>query len=110
MRNDRIINILLMLTISFFAAFTVGLNKYAIKISNDISVNKLVILSEILIHGISGLLIGLMFTKFIDDIYILCAVSGAGGMIGQKLLYAVVKNFMNSIASLDIDKDIEKDE
>lgn len=90
-----------MLAISFFAAFSVGLNKYAIDLYNGKTNTRLLIGSEIFIHGISGLLIGLIFTKFISDIYILCAVSGIGGMIGQKLLYFVARNFISSIISMN---------
>lgn len=100
-QNNKFIDILLMIIISFFAAFTIGLNKYAISLEKGKTPSKLLTVSEILVHGISGFLIGLIFTKFISDPYILCAISGIGGMIGQKLLYTVAKNFIISIMKLD---------
>ena len=103
-QNNKILDIFLMIVVSFFAAFTVGFNKYAIDISSGKSANKLLVMSEILIHGISGLLIGLVFTKFVSDTYILCAISGIGGMIGQKLLHVVAKNFIASIMSIESEK------
>lgn len=99
--RNKFIDILLMLTISFFSAFSIGLNKYAVSIDKDDKMSRLLLISEILIHGLSGLFIGLIFTKFISDIYILCAMSGIGGMLGQKLLYNVAKNFMAAVMSLD---------
>lgn len=101
MRGDKLFIILLMILISFFSAFTVGLNKYAIQVYRDkIQVSRMIIISEIMVHGLSGLLIGLVSTRFISDVYTLCAVSGIGGMVGRKLLYVVANNLIASITNI----------
>lgn len=102
-----------MILISFFSAFTVGLNKYATQARRDkVKIDRLIIVSEIMVHGVSGFIIGLVSTKVVTDPYILCAVSGIGGMIGRKLLYVVANNFIGSIMSVkDLDtKKIDEDE
>lgn len=95
------ITILLMITTSFFSAFAVCLNKYAI-ISNSSKepISKILILSEVLIYGLSGFFIGLIATQYTDAIYMLIAISGSGGMIGQKLLYAVIKGVLPSLLNM----------
>lgn len=109
MRDSGLYNVLLMITVSFFAAFAIGLNKYASHLSTDKPLDKLLIISEILIHGISGLLIGLICTKFVSDMYLLSAISGVGGMAGQKLLYILARNVIKNISNIDVDKGLGDD-
>ena len=73
-------------------------------------VNKLLILSEILICGLSGFFIGLLSTQYTDSTYILVAISGSGGMIGRKLLFIVVKNIFAGFLNISSVKDVDNDD
>lgn len=107
MRDNGAYNVLLMIIASFFAAFTIGLNKYASHLSTNKPLDKLLIISEILVHGVSGLLIGLVCTKFVSDAYILSAISGVGGMAGQKLLYVLARNVIRNLSKIDVKEGFE---
>lgn len=106
----NIIKILLMLTTSFFSAFAVGLNKYAtISTSTKEPINKLLLLSEVLVYGLSGFFMGLISLQYTDNIYMVIAISGSGGMIGKKLLFAVIKSIIFGILNMSETEDKNED-
>ena len=106
---NTVIKILLILTTSFFSAFAVGLNKYVtISASTKEPINKLLLLSEVLVYGLSGFFMGLLSLQHTDNIYMVIVISGSGGMIGQKLLFAVIKSIIFGILNMSETEDKDK--
>lgn len=81
---------LLMLISAFFSGFAVGLNNKANKKGRTF----LQFTSEVLIHGVSGSIVGALSTIYVDDIVIICAIAAIGGMFGQQLIRAIANRFL----------------
>lgn len=82
MRTEEI---LLMLLSAFFTGFAVGLN-------NKASTRRqrfIRFASDVLMHGISGAILGALSTLYFDDLLIICAIAAIGGMFGQQLIRAI---------------------
>jgi uncharacterized membrane protein len=77
--------VLLMLLSSFFVGFTVGINNKATK-KNQKFIH---FASDVLMHGVSGAIMGALSTLYFDDLLIVCAIAAIGGMFGQQLIRAV---------------------
>jgi len=71
-------------------------------------------ISEILLHGFSGWLIGIAATRFTDDLAIITVVSGVGGLFGFTILKTLVRLaivYGASLKNVKVDlKDIVLDE
>lgn len=77
--------ILLMLLSAFFTGFAVGLN-------NKASTRRqrfIRFASDVLMHGISGAILGALSTLYFDDLLIICAIAAIGGMFGQQLIRSI---------------------
>ena len=83
-------DILLMLVSAFFSGFSVGLSETANKKGRTF----LQFASEVLIHGVSGSILGALSTIYVDDIVIVCAIAAIGGMFGQQLIKAITTRFL----------------
>ena len=99
--------ILYMIASAFFSGFAVGLNKK----SNKRGVTFLQFVSDILIHGVSGSIIGALATLWIKDAVVICAIAAIGGMFGQQLIRIIANRFIkkylpNKKDIDDNDKDI----
>lgn len=79
--NDKT-DIFFILLSAFFSGFVVGLNSKA----NEEGVTLLKFYSKILVHGVSGTIVGLFLMSFETNIYLICAMSGLGGLLGQEIL------------------------
>lgn len=91
---------LLMLISAFFSGFAVGLKNKANKKGRTF----LQFASEVLIHGISGSIIGALSTIYVDDIVIICAIAAIGGMFGQQLIRAIGNRILKKYLPTESDK------
>jgi len=94
--QDKFLKIFIIVVASFGAAFAVGLNKK----EKSSQMSFMLFISEVLVHGVSGGIIGLLITRIYDDIFIIAAVSAIGGMVGNQIVYYAVKVFMVMFANV----------
>lgn len=95
MEHNKFYTFLLVLLSSFFCASTVGVNKKA----KNPNTTTIVVLADILSHGVSGGIIGLLATRYISDVFTLSAIAGIGGLMGSQVLQTIVKVLVISFAN-----------
>lgn len=83
MTNDNILALIVVTAFSFVAAFASGINMKA----NKKGMTMLQLVAEIMVHAISGIILGLIASRFTKDMLSLGAISAASGLIGQKTVY-----------------------
>lgn len=103
---------LLMLIASFFSAFVIGFNRYANYINSQKPAKnfKLLIISEILLHGLSGFFIGLILSIYTDNEIFIIVASGGGGMGGNKLFMTLFEGVLTGFIKLSGKKDDEDEQ
>ena len=109
--DNQIIRILLIFFVSFICAFSKEFNSYA---KNPYKRNSLLIfISQVLLSGVCGMLIGLLATTYTDNIYIIIFISGAAGIIGSGSIRIVIRVLLSlrniNISENEINKDFEED-
>ena len=92
-----------MLLAAFFTGFTVSLNNSANKKGRTF----IQFASDVLIHGVSGSIVGALSTLYFDDILIICAIAAIGGMFGQSLIKAIANRFLKKYLPNNKTKDEE---
>lgn len=80
-------NIFFILLSAFFSGFAVGLNSKA----NEEGITTLQFFAKILVHGVSGTILGLVFASMFTNIYLICAMAALGGLLGQEVLKTFFK-------------------
>jgi len=93
--KDKLTELLLIVLASFFAAFSAGLTRYTQRKTPRI----IEIVADVLSHGISGAIIGMLCSYVVKDMILLMAVSAIGGMIGTQLVHFIVKILLASFAA-----------
>lgn len=99
--NIPVLQIFWTILISFFCAFVKELNDYA-KTPKE-KHNFLLFVSEILLSGVCGSLIGILTMYFINNVYIITFCSGIGGILGLQLIKLGFKVFL-VLKNVDLDK------
>ena len=94
-------NVLYILVAAFFSGFAVGLNNKSTKKG----VTFLQFVSEVLIHGISGSIVGAFSTLYIAEPLIVCAVAAIGGMFGQQLIKIITNRVIKKYLPTTKEKD-----
>lgn len=92
-KGGKILDFLFIFVSSYFAAFSIGLSKKA----QNPRMSQLKMISEIMIHGISGAIVGLLATQFVKETFLLCALSAIGGLAGQQLVLKIADIILTSI-------------
>lgn len=98
-------NLTFMIASAFFSGFAVGLNNK----SNKKGKTFLQFVSEVLVHGVSGSIVGALSTIYVDDIIVICALAAIGGMFGQELLKVITNRFLKKFFTVP-KEDNSKDE
>lgn len=105
--NNSILQFLWLILISFFCSFAKALNNYA-KLSKR-KQNFLLFISEVLLSGICGILIGIICMYIFEDVYIIIFCGGLGGLLGVNMVKIMFKILL-ALKDIDIDlDDIEDD-
>jgi len=97
---------LLMLVSAFFSSFTVGLNNSANKKGRTF----LQFASEVLVHGVSGSIIGAFSTIWVTDIVIVCAIAAIGGLFGQQIIKVIANRFLKKYIPVTNKDDNDKND
>lgn len=103
MVNDTFITLMAIIASSFVAAFSSGIQQKANK--KDMTI--LQVTAEILVHAVSGVILGLIVSRFMSDIMSLCAIAGIGGLIGQRTVFFAwefIKATVATAKKVDIEK------
>lgn len=99
--NIPILQILWITLIAFFCSFSKKLNEYA-KTPKD-KQNFMLFVSEILLSGVCGTLLGVLTLNFFKSIYVIAFIAGIGGLLGLQLLKFAFKVFL-VVKNVDISK------
>lgn len=99
--NIPIIQLLWIAGISFFGAFAKELNDYA-KMPKE-KHNFLLFISEILLSGVCGTLLGIVTKVISSNPYIIMFCSGIGGILGLQLVKFVIRVVL-VMKNIDLDK------
>ena len=104
--NNPIIQVLLLILISFMCSFSKELNDYA---KHPYKENAfLMFVSEVILSGVCGVLIGVLTKYMINNIYLIIFFTGVGGIFGIQSLRIGVKILM-SLKNINIsDESIEE--
>ena len=85
--EDKLLRIYAIVISSFLAGFSICMN-------NEIKKKKpnfLLALTEVLVHGVSGCIVGMLTSNYTRDIFMICAISAIGGLSGKGLVNIVLK-------------------
>ena len=100
-RQDEYIKILWVTAIAFFTAFVRELNDHVDNPEETFAK----FLSDILLHGVSGSLFGIMGLAITQNIYWYSTLAGVGGVIGRNVINIVAKialAYLGAIQQVDL--------
>lgn len=99
-----IFQLIIFISISFMAAFSISLNNYAKDKTSGKQCFPLLYISECFVSGLSGFFLS-MIAMLVSKNFILCMLAaGIGGFVGRRLLFLIVKiAIMMFSASKNID-------
>lgn len=101
--NETLFKILWVIIVSFFSSFAKELNDKA----KDPKESFLLFVSETLLNGISGFVIGILLFSITDNLFAITAGCAIGGITGVKLLTYITKFiilYISMLKNVNIDK------
>lgn len=101
--EDELIRIYMIIISSFFAGFSICINNEYKKKKPDFKLA----LSEVLVHGISGCATGMLIGSKFDNIFLICATSIMGGIMGKNvinILFKVIISIFTNAKNIEVEE------
>lgn len=107
MTNDEYLNYLIVIVLSFISSFTINLNILA---KSKRKISTLLFISEIFLHGISGMIVGIVVGVFFKDQRLQYCAASVGGLMGVRLVIFITQMILALLIRVQLIKidDIQK--